>query len=251
MAKIVQTAGRNQLGEFAPMFAGFNDDILFGEVWSDETLDLKTRSIITVSAFMGRGLVTDAFKHHLQNAKKNGVSKAEIAALITHAAFYIGWPMGWAAFNLAKEIWNDETPAQTELEKYAQSIFFPIGEPNDAYAQYFIGKSYLATVSNDQIPIHNVTFEPRCRNNWHIHKATSGGGQLLIGVGGRGWYQEWEKDPVEINPGTVINIPANVKHWHGASKDGYFSHLAMHVPGENQSNEWLEPVTDEVYDRLK
>ena len=250
MAKIVQTAGRNQLGEFAPMFAGFNDDILFGEVWSDETLDLKTRSIITVSTFMGRGLIDSSFKYHLQNAKKNGVSKAEIAALITHATFYIGWPIGWAAFNLAKEIWNDETPAQTELEKYAKSIFFPIGEKNP-YGQFFTGQSYLAPVSNQQVNIMNVTFEPRCRNFWHIHHASKGGGQILICVGGRGWYVEDGKDPVEMTPGVLVNIPANSKHWHGAAKDSYFSHLAVEIEGENSSNEWLEPVTDEVYDQLK
>ena len=107
-------------------------------------------------------------------------------------------------------------------------------------AQYFIGQSYLAPVSTDQIPIFNVTFEPGCQNNWHIHHAKSGGGQILICVGGRGWYQEWGKDPIEMTPGTVINIPANVKHWHGAAEDSWFSHLAIEVPGEETSTKWLE-----------
>ncbi len=249
--RMIQTAGRNNLGDFAPMFGRFNDDILFGQVWSDETLPPKIRSIITVSAFMGRGLIDSAFRHHLEFAKKNGVTREEIAALITHAAFYIGWPVGWATFNLAKEVWADEeVKAETDLEKYAKTIFFPIGEPNP-YSQYFSGASYLAPVSEDQVNIYNVTFEARCRNNWHIHHASSGGGQMLIGVGGRGWYQEFGKDAVEILPGTVVNIPANVKHWHGAAADGYFSHLAVEIAGENQSNEWLEPVTDEEYDKLK
>ena len=122
-----------------------------------------------------------------------------------------------------------------------------IGEPNTAYAQYFVGNSYLAPLSAAQIPFSNVTFEPGCRNNWHIHKATSGGGQMLVGVAGRGWYQEEGKPAVEILPGTVIHIPANVKHWHGAVKDSWFAHLAFSVPGENTSNEWLEPVDEAAY----
>ena len=130
-------------------------------------------------------------------------------------------------------------------------MIFPIGEPNTAYAQYFIGNSYLAPVSREQVNISNVTFEPRCRNNWHIHRATKGGGQMLIGVAGRGWYQEEGKPAVEILPGTVIHIPANVKHWHGAAADSWFAHLAFEVSGENTSNEWLELVTDEEYDKIE
>lgn len=108
MAKIVQTAGRNTLGEFAPEFAHFNDDILFGENWNNEDIDLKTRSIITVVALMSQGITDSSLKFHLQNAKNQGVIKKEIAAIITHVAFYAGWPKGWAAFNLAKEIWTEE-----------------------------------------------------------------------------------------------------------------------------------------------
>ena len=130
-------------------------------------------------------------------------------------------------------------------------MIFPIGEPNTAYAKYFIGNSYLAPISREQIPISNVTFEPRCRNNWHIHRAAKGGGQMLIGVAGRGWYQEDGKPAVEILPGTVIHIPANVKHWHGAAADSWFAHLAFEVPGEETSNEWLEPVTNKEFDKLQ
>ena len=157
---------------------------------------------------------------------------------------------GLAVFRLAKEVWNEEEPVLTDKDRYQNTIFFPIGAPNDAYAQYFIGQSYLAPVSTDQIPIFNVTFEPGCRNNWHIHHAKSGGGQMLICVGGRGYYQEWGKDPIEMTPGTVINIPANVKHWHGAAPDSWFSHLAIEVAGEETSNEWLEAVLDEEYNKL-
>ncbi len=248
---VVQTAGRQQLGDFAPMFAKLNDDVLFGEVWNDSTLNLKTRSIITVVALMSSGITDSSLKYHLENAKKNGVSKEEIAAIITHATMYVGWPKGWAVFRLAKEVWNEETPALTEKDKYQNTIFFPIGEPNTAYAKYFIGQSYLAPLSTKQVPMFNVTFEPGCRNNWHIHHAKNGGGQMLIGVGGRGYYQEWGKDPVEILPGTIINIPAEVKHWHGAAPDSWFSHIAVEVPGEGTSNDWCEPVTDAEYNKLK
>lgn len=145
-------------------------------------------------------------------------------------------------------MWADEADAKAQFQR---EMVFPIGEPNTAYAQYFIGQSYLAPISTEQISIHNVTFEPGCRNNWHIHHATTGGGQLLICVAGRGWYQEWGKLARQLLPGDVVNIPANVKHWHGAARDSWFAHLAMPVPGENVSNEWLEPVNDKEYDSLK
>lgn len=251
--KIVQTAGRDSLGKFAPEFAHYNDDVLFGENWNNEDIDLKTRSIVVISVFMGRGLVDSSLKYHLQTAKKNGVTKKEIAAIITHAAFYAGWPVAWAVFNMAKEIWTEDenVPDDKDMEEYQKTIFFPIGNPNDAYAKYFIGRSYLAPVADAPFPIFNVTFEPGCRNNWHIHHADKGGGQMLICVGGKGWYQEWGKKPVLMTPGTVIEIPANAKHWHGAAADSWFSHLAFEIPGENTSNEWLEPITDEEYSRLK
>lgn len=251
MKKITQTAGRTQLGSFSPEFAHFNDDVLFGENWNNQDIDLKTRSIITVVSLISMGITDNSLIYHLQNAKNNGVTKEEIAAIITHNAFYAGWPKAWAAFNLAKQVWTDNSIAISSKEQYEKTIFFPIGEENKAYEKYFIGKSYLAPISTEQVKIYNVTFEPKCRNNWHIHKAKSGGGQMLIGVGGRGYYQEWGKEPVEIQEGTVINIPANVKHWHGAAPDSWFSHLAIEIDGEETSNEWLEPVSDETYNKLK
>lgn len=129
----------------------------------------------------------------------------------------------------------------------AESMFFPIGKPNDAYAQYFVGQSYLAPVSTSQVGIFNVTFEPSCRNNWHIHHAKKGGGQILICVAGRGFYQEEGKEAVEMKAGDCVNIPAGVKHWHGAAPDSWFSHLAVEVPAEEGSNQWLEKVRDEEY----
>ncbi len=250
--KITQTAGRDQLENFAPQFAHFNDDVLFGENWNNEDIDVKTRCIITVVALMSQGITDSSLVHHLQNAKNHGVTKAQIAAVITHVAFYAGWPKAWAVFRLAKNVWTDSTaPATDAKAQHAQRLLFPIGEPNAAFAQYFTGQSFLAPISNEQVKMFNVTFEPRCRNNWHIHHATKGGGQMLIGIGGRGYYQEWGKEPVEIREGTVIHIPANVKHWHGAAPDSWFSHIAVEIEGDNTSNEWLEPVTDEDYNKLK
>ncbi len=250
--KIIQTAGREQLGSFAPEFAHLNDDVLFGEVWSrNDLLSLRDRSLITVTALVSQGITDSSLRHHLQNAKANGISRTEIAEAITHVAFYSGWPKAWAAFRLAKEVWAEDVDSVSDSKAiFQQKMVFPIGDPNIAYAKYFTGNSYIARVSTSQVPVANVTFEPRCRNNWHIHHASSGGGQMLIGVAGRGWYQEEGKAPVEILPGTVIHIPANVKHWHGAQADSWFAHLAFEVPGEDASNEWLEPVSDEAYDSL-
>ncbi len=249
--KITQTAGRAALGEFAPKFAELNDDVLFGEaVWNDSTLSLHDHSLVTISILLGKGMVDSSFRSHLEMGKKHGITRKEIAALLTQAAFYAGWPNAWAGFRMAKEVWADNDAA-TEKERFQQQMIFPIGEPNTAYAKYFIGNSYLARVSTEQIPFSNVTFEPGCRNNWHIHQAKKGGGQMLVGVAGRGWYQEEGKPAQEILPGTVIHIPAGVKHWHGAAKDSWFAHLAFEIPGEGTSNEWLEPVTDEEYNKLK
>lgn len=131
------------------------------------------------------------------------------------------------------------------------TTIFPTGPKNDAYAQYFVGQSYLNMLSLEQVVIGNVTFEPGCRNNWHIHHADKGGGQILLVTGGRGYFQEWGKPARELHPGDVVNIPAGVKHWHGAAPTSWFAHLAIEVPGENSSNEWLEPVNDADYNMLK
>lgn len=137
-------------------------------------------------------------------------------------------------------------------EEFDQVNVFGLGEPNVNFSQYFIGNSYLnpLTEPGKSLFLANVTFEPSCRNNWHIHHATSGGGQILVCTAGFGWYQEEGKEAIELKPGSVIVIPANVKHWHGAKKDSWFSHISIEVPGENTSNEWCEPVTDEEYNNL-
>ena len=243
---VKQTAGRETLGEFAPEFAHLNDDVLFGEVWSrEDKLPLKLRSIVTVTALISKGIVDSSLVYHLQSAKNNGVTRTEMSELLTHLAFYAGWPNAWAAFRMAKEVYAD---AETE----EHGGFFGQGEPNTAYAKYFVGQSYLRPLTDPKqtVFVANVTFEPGCRNNWHIHHADQGGGQLLLCVDGEGWYQEEGKPARSLKPGDVVTIPANVKHWHGAKADSWFSHLAVEVPGQNCSNEWCEAVSDEEYGKL-
>ena len=244
---VKQTAGREALGEFAPKFAELNDDVLFGQVWSrEDKLSLRDRSMVTVVALMAQGLTDSSFQYHLTIAKNNGVTKTEIAEILTHAAFYAGWPKAWAAFRMAKEVWAEDDAADVKA-KHQNEMVFPIGAPNDGFAKYFVGQSYLAPLSTAQVGIYNVTFEPGCRNNWHIHHAKSGGGQILVCVAGCGYYQEWGKPAQKLRPGDVVNIPVGVKHWHGAAPDNWFSHLAVEVPGDETSNEWLEAVDSTTY----
>ena len=257
--KIVQTAGRSQLGEFAPEFAHLNDDILFGEVWSrNDLLSLRDRSVVTLTSLISQGITDSSLKYHLQAAKDNGITRTEIAEVITHIAFYAGWPKAWAAFRLAKDVWGDEDVLHGQSG--ADQLAFPIGKPNTAYANYFTGNSHLAPLTpknlaegeQTALPMSNVTFEPGCRNNWHIHH---GARQVLICVSGKGWYQEWGKPAIPLKAGDVVDIPEGVKHWHGAQKDSWFQHIATHVQVENTCpgsapNEWLEPVSDEEYNKL-
>lgn len=192
---------------------------LFGDIFASDLLNWQEREMVTVAALSHMQGTESQLGSHETISKKNGVTEAQIQAIKSVAL-----------------------PALSQ---------FPIGEKNDAYAQYFVGQSYLAPVSTEQVKIFNVTFEPACRNNWHTHHATQGGGQMLIVTAGRGYYQEWGKPARELKPGDVVHIPANVKHWHGAAKDSWFQHLAVEIDGENTSNEWLERVTDEEYAKLK
>ena len=241
-----QTAGRDQLGQIAPLFAHLNDDVLFGEVWEQGAIDIKTKCIVTVVTLMASGITDASLQHHLQNAKAHGVTRDEIVAVVTHAAMYCGWPKGWAVFRMVKDVWGDE-PADPNAPQ-GLSTLFPKGQPNDAYAQYFVGRSWLAPLGDPQLGAANVTFEPGCRNNWHIHHK---GGQVLICVAGRGWYQEWGKPARALGPGDVVSIPPEVKHWHGAAADSWFQHIALAVPAEGASAEWLEPVSQENYEGLE
>ena len=241
-----QTAGRDNLGDFAPEFARFNDDVLFGEVWSrEDKLSAKERSMITIAALMAQGSYPQV-ESHLKLGKEHGITKQEAIEIVTQLAFYTGWPRAWTILPKIQELYADESI------KEEHGGAFGLGEPNDAYSQYFIGNSYLKMLAKTDsgIGFANVTFEPGCRNNWHIHHATSGGGQVLICVEGEGWYQEEGKEAQSLKVGDIVVISAYVKHWHGAKKNSWFSHIAVEIPGENTSNEWCEPVTDEEYNNL-
>lgn len=237
---IKQTAGRDGLGDLAPKFAQLNDDVLFGQVWSrEDQLSLRDRSMITVVALVSKGITDSSLKYHIQNAKNHGVTKTEMVEIITHVAFYVGWPNAWAVFPMVREIYAQEDQIPWEP-------LFGLGQPNDAYAAYFIGQSYLNPLPTQGVTVCNVTFAPRCRNNWHIHHK---GGQILLCTDGEGWYQQWGRPAQSLHPGDVVYIPPEVKHWHGAAEE-WFAHIAVEIPAPDASNEWLEPVSEDQYRAL-
>jgi len=239
------TAGREKLGKIAPKFAELNDDVLFGEIWSrEDKLSLKERSMITIAALIGTKNFPQV-KAHLIIGKEHGIRKSEAVEIVTQLAFYTGWPNAWTVFPMIEEIYNDEKI------KEDHGGIFGLGEKNINFAKYFIGTSYLKVLAKtNNMTVCNVTFEPGCRNNWHIHKSTKDGGQILICVEGEGWYQEENKKPISLKVGDIVNIPPNIKHWHGAKKDSWFSHIAIEVPGENLENIWLEKVEEDYYSKL-
>ena len=217
----VQTklSGRAFDYDFCPQDDYYLKSHLFGDIFAGDQLTAADREIVTVAALSGLEGVAPQLAAHKRGAVNMGNSQEQVDELCA-------WLCG---------------------EGYTLSSTWPKGEPNTAYAQYFIGNSYLAVL--DKTGLCNVTFEPGCRNNWHVHH---GAVQMLICVAGRGWYQEWGKNPVELKPGVAIAVPEGVKHWHGAARDSWMQHLTYHanVQLEN-SNEWLEPVTDEMYDKLR
>lgn len=230
-----QSAGHNVLGGIAGEFAHLNDDILFGEVWArEDRLPAKLRSLLTVTVLVSKGLVDTSFRHHLELAKRNGLTRSELVEAQTHVAFYAGWPNAWVAFRQVLEVYGDDNA----LDPGA----FGLWDVNPS-GRYFIGKSYvkMLTCPDDGIAAANVTFSAGCRNNWHIHKA---GGQILLCTSGLGWYQEWGSPARPIKAGDVVVIKPSVKHWHGARKDSCFSHIAFSVPAEGGGTEWLEPVDE-------
>ena len=216
--KLVGAPVTGKLFEFAPQIDRYLKAHLFGDIFSRDVLDWKTRELATVAMLSARDGVESQLKSHIEIAKHNGVTDEQITEILA----------------LSGQI-------------KAQNVLFGFGQENTQYAPYFIGKSYLQPLNAEGVNIANVTFEPKCRNNWHIHHK---GGQILMVVAGRGWYQEWGKPAQELHPGDVVNIPAEVKHWHGAAKDSWFTHIALAVPAEGASNEWLEAVTDEEYNKL-
>ncbi|MGN0909641.1 MAG: carboxymuconolactone decarboxylase family protein [Succinivibrio sp.] len=238
----VQTAGRKNLGDLAPQFAALNDDVLFGQVWSrTDELSPRDRSLITIAALFSAGLFPQ-LKAHLQIGRAHGITRQQAVETVTQLAFYCGWPKAWSALPIIREVYADVKEDDIPMGQLSR---FPLGPENTGYARYFTGKSYLAPLTTGGFGVFNVTFAPGVRNFWHIHHATKGGGQIIICVAGRGWYQEWGKAPVKMLPGDTITIPANVKHWHGAAKGCWFQHLAISAPGEGLSNEWLEKADDD------
>ncbi|MDF7675555.1 carboxymuconolactone decarboxylase family protein [Neisseriaceae bacterium ESL0693] len=242
-----QTAGKTLLGEFAPQFARLNDEILFGQIWSDnKSLCAHDRSLITITALISTGC-TEQLDYHLRLGKQNGITQTTIAAVITHLAFYVGWPKAWSAFQRAQTIWtqSNQSPVGCPPDN---DCLFALGEKNTAYANYFSGNSYINMLVKPQtdqpLSIAHVTFEPSCRNHWHIHLQDA---QILLITAGQGWYQQDGQPAQALYPGDVITIPAGVKHWHGASQDSWFSHLAI---SQSSATEWLEAVDDHTYQQL-
>lgn len=217
--KLVGRPVEGKIYEFAPAIDEFLKAHLFGDIFARDNVDWQTRELATIAMLASMNNVTAQLNSHINVGKHNGLTDEQVTEIL--------------------EIAN-KTGTET--------ILFGLGEENTAYAKYFIGKSYLQPMTKDGISASNVTFEPKCRNNWHIHHKT---GQTLFVVSGRGWYQEWGKPAQELKAGDIVNIPEGVKHWHGAAKDSWFTHIAISVPNEGATAEWLEPVTDEEYNKLK
>ncbi|MBR1556210.1 MAG: carboxymuconolactone decarboxylase family protein [Prevotella sp.] len=214
-----QVSGRPFNYDFCPQDDYYLKSHLFGDIFAGDQLTAADREIVNVAALSGLGKVAPQLAAHKRGAVNMGNSQETV----------------------------DELCAWLCQEGYTLSIVWAKGEPNTAFAQYFIGNSYLAVL--DKTGLCNVTFELGCRNNWHVHH---GAVQVLICVAGRGWYQEWGKEPIELKPGVTIAVPEGVKHWHGAARDSWMQHLTYHTNVQpRNSNEWLEPVTDEVYDKIK
>ena len=212
------------LFDFHPQLDAYLKSHLFGDIFARKVLDWRTRELVTVAALAARPETAPQCDAHVKIAQRNGVAPEQtdaILALVRATVPGTRPPADWSPI--------------------------PIGDPNTAFAQYFTGRSYLHPLTTSQVPAFGVAFEPGCRNNWHVHHAKTGGGQILICTAGRGFYQEWGKSAMEMTPGVTVNIPTGVKHWHGAAPDSWFQHIALEVPGTGQRNEWLEPVDEAAY----
>ncbi len=222
--KLCGSPVKGALFDFHPQLDEYLKTHLFGDIFARDVLDWRTREIVTIAALAARPETAPQMKAHIAVGKVNGVTDAQAAEIV-------------------RRVQLPRDPADLPADWSP----IPVGEPNTAYAKYFIGNSYLHKLTLDQVPAFGVTFEPGCRNNWHIHHAKTGGGQMLIVTAGEGFYQEWGKPARRLKKGDTVNIPANVKHWHGAAPDSWFQHIALEVPGTEQSNEWCEPVDDKAY----
>ncbi len=215
---------KGALFDFHPQLDEYLKAHLFGDIFARDNMDWRTRELATIAALAARPETKPQMTAHIAIGKINGVTDAQAAAIVARV----------------------QRPAKPE-QLPADWSPIPVGNLNTGFAKYFIGNSYLHKLTLDQVPAFGVTFEPGCRNNWHIHHAKTGGGQILIVTAGVGYYQEWGKPPRRLEKGDTVNIPAGVKHWHGAAPDSWFQHIALEVPGTEQSNEWCEPVDDAAY----
>ncbi|MBR1907394.1 carboxymuconolactone decarboxylase family protein [bacterium] len=212
---------KGELFEFAPAIDDYLKEHLFGDIFARGVLTNQEREIATIAALSSIDGVEPQLKAHISIGKNTGLTDKQISGILI-------------------------------LTSRPKTEVFGLGEPNVNYAKYFKGNSYLNLLTKEQVVTANVTFEPKCRNNWHIHHGVNGkGGQILLVTGGNGYYQEWGKEAQALKKGDIVNIPPEVKHWHGASKDSWFSHVAIEVPSDGGSTEWLEEVSDEEYDKLK
>lgn len=218
---------------------------LFGDIFASDVLLHAERELATIGALSSLEGVEPQLLAHVGGSRNMGVTDDQLRALPGVLAAKVGSAPSRRVLKAVSKVLGDTVTNSS----VPGDLPFEVGNPNIAYAKYFIGNSYLANLATGEgkMPVHNVTFEPACRNNWHIHH---GGGQILICVAGRGWYQAWGKPARMLRPGDVVDVPAEVKHWHGAARDSWFQHVALEVPGDNKSNEWLEPVTDEEYEKL-
>ena len=233
---------------FAPATDYYLKAHLFGDIFARDNLTYADRELITVSALSGMAGVEPQLKAHIDGARNMGVTEEQLQCIVVAlAANGLMSEVG----RLAKaydELSNSDSGLTVERSNSASgpTTKWSVGSPNSAYAQYFVGQSYLQPYFGG---VANVTFEPRCRNNWHVHH---GAVQVLICVSGKGWYQEWNKPAVPLTPGTVIAIPEGVKHWHGAAADSWMQHLAIHTQEQSgATNEWLEPVSDAQYNSTR
>ena len=235
---------------FAPATDYYLKAHLFGDIFARDNLTFSDRELVTIGALSALEGVESQRKSHAAGSLNMGVTKDELRAIPAALRERVGEAEAARAQETIAEVLGEKLPEG--FTSYIHGGDFGRGDPNDAYARYFVGQSYLRklTGEGDPIGISNVTFEPGCRNNWHIHHASSGGGQVLICVEGEGRVQEWGKPAVRLQAGDVYEIPAGVKHWHGAAAGSWFSHLAFDIPGTDASNEWLEPVSDEEYNKL-
>lgn len=229
---------------FAPATDYYLKAHLFGDIFARDNLTHAQRELVTVSALSGLEGCEAQLRAHVSGARNMGLTDAEIHSIPAVLEAKVGEREAWRAAKAIAEVYGEEYGGGEPVKE----PMFPKGEPNTAYAKYFIGNSYLAPLSGGKVPVSNVTFEPGCRNNWHIHHK---GIQVLICVGGTGWYQEWGQSARKLRPGDVVEIPEGVKHWHGATRDSWFQHVTFTVAEEGATNEWLEPVTDEEYGKLK